>query len=463
MTPQLQQAIKLLQLSRLELLEAIQEELEINPVLEEQVVEEDEADPRLEGEKEDSEKNINDLAEVTIDEHARDDVDWETYISEYNTGSLDTPNDERDFSFLDNVVSTGTNLYSHLIWQLKMSNLDEEQREVGVFIIGNLNENGYLDITLEEISLATGCPLEKVIETLNIIQLFDPVGVAARDVRECLLIQARFQNLGGTIVEKLIMDHLESLEDKKFDQVAKQLSVQVKEILMAVSIIRGLDPKPGRSFSDEETIFVTPDIYVYKVGENYQIIQNEDGMPKLRVSAYYKELLRNRASISENAREYIQEKLKSAAWLIKSIQQRQRTIYRVTESIIRFQKGFFDDGITKLKPLVLRDVAEDISMHESTVSRVTTNKYVQTPQGLYELKFFFNSAINGTDGGTIASESVRDQIRKIINTEDAAKPYSDIEIVDILKKLNIKVARRTIAKYRESMGILPSRKRKNPY
>jgi len=463
MTPQLQQAIKLLQLSRLELLEAIQEELEINPVLEEQVVEEDEADPRLEGEKEDSEKNINDLAEVTIDEHARDDVDWETYISEYNTGSLDTPNDERDFSFLDNVVSTGTNLYSHLIWQLKMSNLDEEQGEVGVFIIGNLNENGYLDITLEEISLATGCPLEKVIETLNIIQLFDPVGVAARDVRECLLIQARFQNLGGTIVEKLIMDHLESLEDKKFDQVAKQLSVQVKEILMAVSIIRGLDPKPGRSFSDEETIFVTPDIYVYKVGENYQIIQNEDGMPKLRVSAYYKELLRNRASISENAREYIQEKLKSAAWLIKSIQQRQRTIYRVTESIIRFQKGFFDDGITKLKPLVLRDVAEDISMHESTVSRVTTNKYVQTPQGLYELKFFFNSAINGTDGGTIASESVRDQIRKIINTEDAAKPYSDIEIVDILKKLNIKVARRTIAKYRESMGILPSRKRKNPY
>ncbi len=463
MTPQLQQAIKLLQLSRLELLEAIQEELEINPVLEEQVVEEDEADPRLGGEKEDSEKNINDLAEVTIDEHARDDVDWETYISEYNTGSLDTPNDERDFSFLDNVVSTGTNLYSHLIWQLKMSNLDEEQGEVGVFIIGNLNENGYLDITLEEISLATGCPLEKVIETLNIIQLFDPVGVAARDVRECLLIQARFQNLGGTIVEKLIMDHLESLEDKKYDQVAKQLSVQVKEILMAVSIIRGLDPKPGRSFSDEETIFVTPDIYVYKVGENYQIIQNEDGMPKLRVSAYYKELLRNRASISENAREYIQEKLKSAAWLIKSIQQRQRTIYRVTESIIRFQKGFFDDGITKLKPLVLRDVAEDISMHESTVSRVTTNKYVQTPQGLYELKFFFNSAINGTDGGTIASESVRDQIRKIINTEDAAKPYSDIEIVDILKKLNIKVARRTIAKYRESMGILPSRKRKNPY
>lgn len=463
MTPQLQQAIKLLQLSRLELLEAIQEELEINPVLEEQVVEEDEADPRLEEEKEDSEKNINDLAEVTIDEHARDDVDWETYISEYNTGGFDTPNDERDFSFLDNVVSTGTNLYSHLIWQLKMSNLDEEQREVGVFIIGNLNENGYLDITLEEISLATGCPLGKVIETLNIIQLFDPVGVAARDVRECLLIQARFQNLGGTIVEKLIMDHLESLEDKKYDQVAKQLSVQVKEILMAVSIIRGLDPKPGRSFSDEETIFVTPDIYVSKVGENYQIIQNEDGMPKLRVSAYYKELLRNRASISENAREYIQEKLKSAAWLIKSIQQRQRTIYRVTESIIRFQKGFFDDGITKLKPLVLRDVAEDISMHESTVSRVTTNKYVQTPQGLYELKFFFNSAISGTDGGTIASESVRDQIRKIINTEDAAKPYSDKEIVGILKELNIKVARRTIAKYRESMGILPSRKRKNPY
>ncbi|MBN1276605.1 MAG: RNA polymerase factor sigma-54 [Deltaproteobacteria bacterium] len=465
MTPQLQQAIKLLQLSRLELLEAIQEEMEMNPVLEEQVVDEDEAEPdlRLVEEKEEPGKNVDDLTEVTIEERTRDDVDWESYISEYNTGNMDTPYDEREFGFLDNIVSTGTNLYSYLMWQLKMSNLDEEQREIGVFIIGNLNEGGYLEITLEEVSEAAGYPLEKVIETLHIIQMFDPVGVAARDVRECLLIQARFQNLGGTIVEKLIMDHLAELEDRKYDQLAKLLSVSVQDVLMAVSIIRGLDPKPGRSYSDEETIYVTPDIYVYKDGDGYQIIQNEDGMPKLKISSYYKELLRNRDQASESAKAYIQEKLKSAAWLIKSIQQRQKTIYRVTESIVRFQREFFDNGISRLRPLVLRDVAEDIEMHESTVSRVTTNKYVQTPQGLFELKFFFNSAISGTDGGSIASESVRDQIRKIVNSEDVTMPYSDKEIVDILRRMNIKVARRTVAKYRESMGILPSRKRKNPY
>lgn len=463
MTPQLQQAIKLLQLSRLELLDTITQEMEENPVLEEQAVSSAEDGAKSEGEKDESGEDIPELPEVTVEENVRDDVDWESYLSEYNNSWAETSYEPKDTPSFESTTSSRTNLYSHLIWQLNMSGLDEEQREIGTYIIGNLNEDGYLDIRLEEISQVTGYPMEKVIGTLAIIQNFDPVGVAARDTRECLLIQVRFHNLGGTLVEKIITEHLGDLENRKFDQIAKNLSVPITDIIDAVTVLQGLEPKPGRSFSDEETIYITPDIYVFKVGDAYEIVQNEDGLPKLRINAYYKDVLRGGNSLSDNAKIYIQEKLRSAAWLIKSIHQRQRTIYRVTESIVRFQKNFLDNGITQLKPLVLRDVAENIDMHESTVSRVTTNKYVHTPQGIFELKFFFNSSIRSVEGDAVASESVKEQIRKIVKMEKATKPYSDQDISDILRKLNIRVARRTVAKYREMMGILPSRKRKNPY
>ena len=463
MTPQLQQAIKLLQLSRIELVEAINEELEENPLLEEQVKDESEEDSRTDNERDVSEQDTPEISEVTIEERARDDVDWEIYLTEYNTEWAAPSYEERDLPSFGSITATKTNLYSHLMWQLNMNNFDEEQKEISVHIIGNLDEDGYLDIPLEEISQITGSPLEKVSETLRRIQNFDPVGVAARDMQESLLIQARFQGLEGTICEKIIMNHLKDLEGKRLDRLAKSLSITIQEVLTAVSIIQGMEPKPGRGFSDDETIYITPDIYVFKVGNDYEIVQNEDGLPKLRVNGYYKDVLRSRDSLSENAKTYIKEKLRSAAWLIKSIHQRQKTIYRVTESIVRFQKDFLDNGITYLKPLVLRDIAEDIEMHESTISRVTTNKYVHTPQGLFELKFFFNSSINRVDGDAIASESVKEQIRKSIESENKTKPYSDQEISDLLKKQNVDVARRTVAKYRESMAILPSRKRKHLY
>jgi RNA polymerase sigma-54 factor len=463
MTPQLQQAIKLLQLSRLELVDTITEEMEENPVLEEQVSGETEEDSQTQDVKDGVEESTSDVPEVTVVECARDDVDWENYLSEYNTGWAGSPYEEREAPPFDNFISTKTSLNSHLMWQLNMSNLDSEQREIGVHIIGNLDEDGYLDIPLEEISTITGYPLEKVLEVLYFIQNFDPIGVAARDTKESLLIQVRFHNLGGTLVDRIITDHLKDLEVKRYDRIAKELSVPLEEILRAVFVIQGLEPKPGRAYSEEETIYITPDIYVFEMGDDYQIVLNEDGLPKLRISAYYKDILRNKNSLSENARTYIQEKLRSAAWLIKSIHQRQRTIYRVTESIVRFQRDFFDKGMTQLKPLVLRDVAEDIEMHESTVSRVTTNKYVFTPQGTFELKFFFNSSIKSVDGEAVASESVKEHIRNIIKTENKDKPCSDQEIVRILKRRNINVARRTVAKYRESMAILPSRKRKNFY
>jgi RNA polymerase sigma-54 factor len=459
MTPQLQQAIKLLQLSRLELLETISQEMETNPVLEEQTGGESDEDTSVE----DSGAEGEDLPEVTVEERAREDVDWESYISEYNTGWAETPYDSDEPPPFENITATKTNLYDHLMWQLHMSAADEDLRYIGEHIICNLNDDGYLEDPLEEISLATGQPEDKVAAALEMVQNFDPVGVAARDARESLLIQVRFQNLGGTIVEKIIMDHLRDLEAKKYEQIAKKLSVSLQDILSAVSIITRLDPKPGRVYSDEETIYITPDIYVFRVGDDYVIQQNTDGLPRLRINSYYKDILRRRDAVSESAKAYIQEKLKSAAWLIKSIQQRQRTIYRVTESIVKFQRGFFDHGITKLKPLVLRDVAEDIQMHESTVSRVTTNKYVYTPQGIFELKFFFNSSISSGNGDAVASESVKERIRNMVKSENPGKPFSDQEIADFLKKQGINVARRTVAKYRESMGILPSRKRRNPY
>lgn len=463
MTPQLQQAIKLLQLSKLELIENISQEMESNPALEEQGTDETDDNGITDEEKGDSGQDIPELPEVTVEEHARDDVDWESYLSEYNTEWGSTPHEDRELPPMENITTTRTNLSSHLMWQLNLSNLDHEQKEIGAHIIGNLDDDGYLDIPIEETFRITGYGLDKVNRTLELIQAFDPVGVAARDMRESLLIQARFHNLVGTVVENIIKDHLGDLEGRKYDRIAKGLSVPLSEVLSAISVIQGMDPRPGSSYSNDQTIYITPDIYVFKAGDDFEILQNEDGLPKLRISPYYKDILRRRDSLSENARAYIQEKLRSAAWLIKSIHQRQRTIYRVTKSIVRFQRNFLENGITHLKPLVLRNVAEDIQMHESTVSRATTNKYVHTPQGLFELKFFFNSSIKSFRGDAVASESVKEHMRNIIKSEKKEKPYSDEQIVEILAGLNINVARRTVAKYRESMGILPSSKRKNLY
>lgn len=455
MTPQLQQAIRLLQLSRLELLEEINQELQANPVLEQQDMEDDDGN------------NPFDLKPVSgLDEEMSrvlgDDFNWEAYLSEYHTKWYDYPTEEREFPSFETFTSKKTNLFSHLLWQLRMSNLDEIQMKIGEQIIGNIDEDGYLMAELEDISSASGYPVEKVEEVLKIIQKFDPIGVGARDTRECLLIQAKFQNLEDTIVEKIINNHLDKLENKRYDLICRTLDVSMDEVLRAVSVISNMEPKPGREYNDNEVIYITPDIYVFIVGDKFEIVLNEDGLPKLRINSYYRDIL-SQGVLPESTREYIQDKIRSAIWLIKSIHQRHKTIYRVTESIMKFQREFLEKGIKYLKPLILRDVAEDIDMHESTISRVTTNKYVHTPQGLFELKFFFNSAVPGINGDAVSSESVKEHIRHIIGSENKAKPYSDQEIVEILKRYNINIARRTVAKYRESMNILPSRKRRNPF
>ena len=466
MTPQLQQAIKLLQLSRLELLETITQEMETNPLLDEQAPGDSDSDNNEITEDVPASSDEQDTKEVRIEEDARnDEVDWESYLSEYNTGWADTPYQGKEAPAFENMNQEKTSLNSHLMWQLSLSHLNEKQREIGIQIIGNIDDDGYLQITIEELIESTGSNEEEILYTLETIQNFDPVGVGARDTRECLLIQARFQNLEGTVVEKMIMEHMDNLENKRYDKIAKNLSISIPEVLSAVEIITNLEPKPGRLYNEDDTIYISPDIYVFKVGDDYEIVLNEDGLPKLKINNYYKEILNDNDSsdTDEKTKEYILDKMKSAAWLIKSIHQRQRTIYKVTESIVQFQRKFFDHGVTHLKPLVLRDVAEHIQMHESTISRVTTNKYVHTPQGVFELKYFFNSAINSMEGDSIASESVKEHIRNIIKSEDKSRPYSDQEVADLLKNHNIDVARRTVAKYRETLGILPSRKRREPY
>jgi RNA polymerase sigma-54 factor len=462
MTPQLQQAIRLLQLSRLELLETIAQEVESNPLLDEQPSEETEEEKPLDETREEIYED-QPFPEVTIAENLNGDMDWETYFSEYNPAWTEGPREIKESLAIENMNSQKSDLHSHLLWQLGMTNLDDRQREIGIQIIGNLDDDGYLKISIEDLSQITAFPHEEILEILRSIQTFDPVGVAARDMQECLLIQARFANMGGTVVEKIIRHHMDNLEHKRYDRIARSLSLSMEEVLSAVSTITNLEPKPGRLYNNDNTVYISPDIYIFKVGDNYEIALNEDGMPKLRINNYYKEILNRKDGLEKGTKEYIQEKLRSAAWLIKSIHQRQRTIYKVTETIVQFQRDFFDKGVTHLRPLVLRDVAEHIQMHESTISRVTTNKYVHTPQGVFELKYFFNSAINSIQGESVASESVKQRIRSIIKSEDKNKPYNDQEVADILRKHNICVARRTVAKYRESLGILPSRKRRKPY
>ena len=459
MTPQLQMAIKLLQLSRLELMDTIRAELEENPALEE--VPESTSVEQLTDQPDASSTDASETKEVTIEEKLQEDVDWSNYLDEYNTpGRVHYESEDHDTPKFESFIAHKESLNDHLLWQFLMTKPNKEEEKIASLLIGNINKDGYLQISTEEIAYTSGSLPEKIEEILAIIQSFDPVGICARDLRECLLIQANVLGLGNTIVTDIIEDHLPNLEKKNYKVICKALKNSMDEVVAAINVIKVMEPKPGRQFSDETPQYINPDIYVYKLENEFVIMLNDDGMPKLRVNSFYKNSIGRGKKVSGEAENYIQEKMRSAAWLIKSIHQRQKTIYRVMESILRYQREFFDQGIAHLKPMVLRDVAQDIGMHESTISRVTTNKYAFTPQGIYELKYFFNSSIRREHGGAIASASVQDKIRQIILAEDPKKPYSDDKIAQILKKEEIHIARRTVAKYREMLKVLPSNKRK---
>ena len=460
MTPQLQMAIKLLQLSRLEMLDTIRQELEENPALEE--IQENAPDENLPEQSENSVADTPQTEEVTIEEKIHDDIDWSIYLGEYNTpGRVSYEAEDKDTPRFDAFIAPKKSLRDHLLWQFLMTKPAKQEEAVASLIVGNLNKDGFLDGSAEEIAIMSGAPLEEVEYILEKMQTFDPIGVCARDLKECLLIQAKHFGFENTIITEIINDHLHDLEKKNYKAICKALKASLDEVIVAVNVIKGFEPKPGRQFGEETPQYINPDIYVYKLDDDFVVMLNDDGMPKLRVNSFYKNTISRGKKISGEAEDYIQDKIRSAAWLIKSIHQRQKTIFKVMESILGFQREFFEKGIAHLKPMVLRDVAQDIGMHESTISRVTTNKYAYTPQGIFELKYFFNSSIRRAQGGNIASASVQEKIRQIILNENPKKPYSDDKISLILKEEHqIHIARRTVAKYREMLKVLPSNKRK---
>jgi RNA polymerase sigma-54 factor len=463
MTPQLQQAIKLLQLSRLELQDVVRQELEENPVLDEsQELEELKEPDTLEvTEKETQPKEEAEVfKEVKAGEETLQEMDWASYLDGYNYSSGEQYyDDDDDRPSFENLLTKKATLGDHLMWQLNLTKLSEQEVKAGVEIIGNIDEDGYFRATLADIALACGLD-EIVAETvLKRIQEFDPMGVGGRNLQECLLIQVRQLGMQGTVIESLLRDFLKDLELKKYKQIAKGLGIEINEVFAATRIIAGLDPKPGRQFGQDDVHYISPDIFVYKVGEEFVVVLNDEGMPNIRINPLYVGEGKS-ASGDQKAEEYISDKMRSALWLIKSIHQRQRTIFKVAKSIVKFQRDFLERGIAYLKPLVLRDIAEDIGMHESTISRVTTNKYMQTPQGLLEMKYFFNSGISTIEGDSIASESVKNKIKEIVEAEDLRKPLSDQRIAELLSNQNISIARRTVTKYREMMKIGSSSERK---
>ncbi len=460
LTPQLQQAIKLLQLNRLELEQVIRQEAETNPLLEQEL----------------SEPQTISLEDVSADNHREDglslatenplgaealkEFDWEAYFQDTGSSYPSFAFEQKEAIDYERKLSRPESLVSHLLWQLYLSDLTEEERRVGEYIIGNLNERGYLTLAVAEIAKDLSVPEEAVERVRRKIQFFDPVGVASLDLRECLLVQLEHLGLKGTLAEELVKNHLRDLELARLSHLAKKFEVSLEEIEAALEVIKRLEPFPARNFSETEPQYVEPDVLVFKEGGEWVVRLNDEGLPRLRISPYYRKLLSD-PSVPLQAKQYIQKKLRSASWLIRSIEQRNRTLLRVSESIMRFQREFLERGVSGLKPLVLRDVALDLGLHESTVSRVTTGKYIDTPHGIFELKYFFSSGYRSSSGEEVAVETVKQYIREIVAQEDPLKPYSDQKIADILKeRYNIKIARRTVAKYRDQLGILPANRRK---
>ena len=399
------------------------------------------------------------------DPRAQEEFEWESYLDTNYKPPASTGGGNEEIMNYENLISTVTSLHDHLTWQLSLGGFNEEEQHLLAILISYIDEDGYIKTPLEEIAREEeSVDVKDLEEMLPFMHEFDPAGVGARDLKECLLIQAKHLEEDTNDLVKLLNEHIKDLEKKNYNGIAKAMNLQVTDVIEMCKIIYSMDPKPGRAYMPQDTQFVTPDVYVYKVGEEYMVALNEDGLPRLRISNLYKNILKGEQNTgTEGAQNYIQDKLRSAVWLIKSIHQRQRTIYKVTESIVKHQQDFFEKGPGFIKPMILRDIANDIGMHESTVSRVTTNKYVHTPRGIFELKYFFNSGISKTDGDSLASESVKLKIKGLVDDEDERNPLSDQKIVELLKKDPIQIARRTVAKYRDMLRILPSSKRKKMF
>ena len=478
MTPSLQQAIKLLQMSKLELEEVLTQEMVENPVLEEDQEEEAAAEtperPEADGAKPEETSTApaaTSAAEAPTEpapEKERDsfeEIDFDSYFEEY----LDTAYNPRQYEEseqvpLENTLSSQPGLQEYLTWQLSMSDAMPVEREIATYLIGNIDEDGYLRVSREEIRTGGYSDDAQVEKALARVRSFDPPGICAFDLPDCLMLQMRALSIDNPLVEKIVTQHWQEFLNRQFQPLSRALGVGMSELQAVVEIIKNLEPKPGRKYSNERTIYVEPDVAVRKIGDEYVIQLNEDGLPKLRISAAYRRMLRGgNGAIGQEAAAYLKDKMRSAVWLIKSLDQRQRTIYKVADSIVRHQREFLDKGIESLRPLVLRDVANDIGMHESTVSRVVSNKYIHTPRGLYPMKYFFHSGIDSANGADVSSLSIKSKIARYIADEDTRRPHSDARIMQRLRAEGIQIARRTVAKYREELRIPSSSQRKQSF
>jgi len=457
LTPSLQQAIKLLQYSRQELVQYIRQELLENPTLEELQAEPIGPAPELPSV---SSAAVEPLAAPSPD---GDDENWTRYLESYDE-SYEQRGGAEEAPEYESALSNAESLSEHLEQQLSVAVSTDEDRMIGMEIVGNIDDNGYLQTTVEDVASLLRVEADAVLRVLRTVQAFDPSGVGARDIAECLAIQLEHRGQAGGLVERLVRQHLSDLEARRYKRIAAVQKVSLEEVFAAARAIGELEPHPGRLFAGDTASTIVPDITIAKVGDDYQVSLIEDGLPQLRINGFYRRMYR-RGGLEASDREFIEKKVNSARWLIKSILQRQETILKVTRSIVKFQREFFDRGIDHLKPLVLRTVADDIQMHESTVSRVTSNKYAQTPQGLFELKYFFNSGIGRSGGGeSMASVSVQDLLQKIVAAEDPRQPLSDLEIVRRLSQEHgLDIARRTVAKYRSILRLPPANRRRRLY
>jgi RNA polymerase sigma-54 factor len=488
MTPQLQQAIKLLQLSRLELQQSLQQHLMENPLLDELVAETEDteeaggadrepaessppaaSDARSEGDDKPTEsgENAEEFSASSWEDYF--DTDMRRGDTEYGASS------KEEFPSYEQTVAKSVSLEDHLVWQLSLSGLTDREKGIGRLIIGNLDDDGYLRMTLEELVSGTAYSVAEAESVLKDVQGFDPTGVAARDLPECLLLQLKFLGrsqpgslgsrpgvLKGSVLEAIVLHHLKDLEKKQYSRIAKALNISMDEVFQATRVIEGLEPKPGRPFSNTQNYVIVPDVFVVKNDGEWEVLLNDDGLPRMRISPYYKQLMSSGQSGSAETKAYLDDKLRAAQWVIRSIEQRNKTIVKVVSSIVKFQEGFFERGIEHLKPLVLKQVAEDIGMHESTISRVTANKYMYCPQGMLELKFFFNAGLQRADqpSDMLSSLTVREMIRKMVADEDVHRPLKDEEIAARLRTQHVLIARRTVAKYRAEDNIPSATQRK---
>lgn len=454
MTPELRQAITVLQLSSLELGMYIEQQLQENPLLElkEEDQESDEKDTLEWEESAQAESQSTDY-----------DMDWQEYFndsSDLGFPKVEKNPDKMEFTY-ENFVSQVPTMMEHLMFQLSLSRCKGREREIGEYLIGNIDGHGYLRTTVEEAARRLGVSPEEVEQVLSIIQTFDPAGVGARNLEECLLIQVDQQGIKDNLLRQVIKNHLMDLAKGKIGRMAHILGVTVQEIQRVADIIKTLEPKPGRNFSSPNDIrYIVPDIVLKKIEGDYVILINDTSVPRITISPSYRSVLRQDKDSDLKTRRFVESKLNAAAWLLRSIEQRRLTLYKVANCLVELQRDFLDRGVKYLKPLNLKKVADIVGLHESTVSRATSNKYIQTPQGVLEMKYFFSSGLINSAGLTTSAESIKKMLQEIVAAEDSKEPYNDQKIAEILKRRSINISRRTVAKYRDELGIAPIRKRK---